>query len=39
MTPFMMEGRMVVPALSMAMTKGLAEASAGLLALSRRGSL
>ncbi|KAK3293094.1 uncharacterized protein B0H64DRAFT_205968 [Chaetomium fimeti] len=38
-TPFMTEGRMVAPALSIAATKGLADASAMLVALSRRGSL
>jgi hypothetical protein len=39
MTPFMMLGRIVVPALSMAMTKGLAEASAMLVPPRSRGSV
>jgi hypothetical protein len=38
-TPFMMLGRTVAPADSMAMTKGLAVASAMWLAPSRRGSV
>jgi hypothetical protein len=39
MTPFITLGRIVVPALSMAMTKGLAVASATFAAFPNRGSV